>query len=38
LKTALLFAAFIELAAFWATGRLPTARFDELPEVAEAAA
>jgi len=38
LKTALLFAAFIELAAFWATRQLPTTRFDELPEVAEAAA
>ena len=30
LKIALLFAAFIALAAFWATRRLPTRRFDEL--------
>ena len=30
LKTALLFAAFIVLASFWATRRLPTRRFDEL--------
>ena len=31
LKTALLFAAFIVLASFWATRRLPTRRLDELP-------
>jgi EmrB/QacA subfamily drug resistance transporter len=30
LKTALLFAALIVLASFWATRRLPTKRFDEL--------
>ena len=30
LKTALLFAALIVLASFWATRRLPTRRFDEL--------
>jgi EmrB/QacA subfamily drug resistance transporter len=30
LKTALLFAALIILASFWATRRLPTKRFDEL--------
>ncbi len=30
LKTALLFAAFIVVAAFWTTRRLPTRRFDEL--------
>jgi EmrB/QacA subfamily drug resistance transporter len=30
LKTALLFAAFIVLASFWATRQLPTRRFDEL--------
>jgi MFS family permease len=30
LKTALLFAAFLVVAAFWATRRLPTKRFDEL--------
>jgi EmrB/QacA subfamily drug resistance transporter len=38
LKTALLFAGFIEIAAFWATRRLPTTRFDELPEPAPAPA
>ena len=30
LKTALLFAAFIVLASFWATRRLPTRRFEEI--------
>ena len=30
LKTAFLFAAFLVLASFWATRRLPTRRFDEL--------
>jgi EmrB/QacA subfamily drug resistance transporter len=30
LKTALLFAAFLVVASFWATRRLPTQRFDEL--------
>jgi EmrB/QacA subfamily drug resistance transporter len=30
LKTAFLFAAFLTLASFWATRRLPTRRFDEL--------
>ena len=30
LETAFLFAALIVLAAFWATRRLPTQRFDEL--------
>ncbi len=30
LKTAFLFAAFLTLASFWSTGRLPDRRFDEL--------
>jgi EmrB/QacA subfamily drug resistance transporter len=30
LKTALLFAAFVVIASFWTTRRLPTQRFDEL--------
>jgi hypothetical protein len=30
LKTAFLFAAFLVIAAFWTTRRLPTRRFDEL--------
>ena len=30
LKTAFLFAAFLVLASFWTTRRLPTQRFDEL--------
>jgi hypothetical protein len=30
LKTALLFAAFLVIASFWTTRRLPTKRFDEL--------
>ena len=41
LKTAFLFAAFIVLASFWATRRLPTRRFDELqsgPDPPEATA
>ena len=38
LKTAFLFAAFLTLASFWATRRLPTRRFDELGSGAEAQA
>jgi hypothetical protein len=43
LKTAFLFAAFLIVAAFWTTRRLPTRRFDELqsgndPPAAEPAA
>ena len=34
LKTAFLFAAFIVLASFWATRRLPVQRFAELETVA----
>jgi EmrB/QacA subfamily drug resistance transporter len=35
LKTGFLFAAFLVLASFWATRRLPARRFDELEEEAE---
>jgi EmrB/QacA subfamily drug resistance transporter len=37
LKTAFLFAAFLALAAFWTTRRLPAQRFDELPASPEPA-